>query len=171
MEKILKTLKIFLNIILTTIIIVGIIFIILYFIGIQPFVVESGSMEPKIQTGSVCFINKLTKYENIKENDIIAFKLPTGALVTHRVIKVTDEGFETKGDNNDSSDGISTTKDNYIGQNIFSIPKIGFIVKLIQTTRGKIIFGTVILVLFLAGILIGEPSKNKNKKESNKLNG
>ena len=163
MEKFLNILKAILNVILTIIIIVGIIFIVLYIIGIEP----SGSMEPKIETGSVCFINKLTKYEDIKENDVIAFKLPTGVGVTHRVIKITNEGFTTKGDNNETEDLIKTTKENYIGKNIFSIPKVGYAVKQVQTTRGKIILGTIILVVFLTGVLIGEPSKKKKQKEEN----
>ena len=167
MEKFLNILKAILNVILTIIIIVGIIFIGLYIIGIEPSVVQSGSMEPQIETGSVCFINKLTKYEDIKENDVIAFKLPTGVGVTHRVIKITNDGFKTKGDNNDTEDLMIITKDNYIGKNIFSIPKVGYAVKQVQTTRGKIILGTIILVVFLTGVLIGEPSKKKKQKEEN----
>lgn len=168
MKKFLKILNFVFNSILTLIIIIGIVFITLYIIGIEPFVVQSGSMEPKIETGSLCFINKLIKYEDIKQYDIIAFKLPTGVGVTHRVINITNEGFTTKGDNNQTEDLIKTTKQNYIGKNIFSIPKIGYAIKLIQTTRGKIIFGTIVIVLILAGILIGEPS-SKKKKNQNKL--
>ena len=168
MKKFLKVLNFIFNSILTLIIIIGIVFITLYIIGIEPFVVQSGSMEPKIETGSLCFINKLIKYEDIKQYDIIAFKLPTGVGVTHRVINISNEGFTTKGDNNQTEDLIKTTKQNYIGKNIFSIPKIGYAIKLIQTTRGKIIFGTIIIVLILAGILIGEPSSKKQKNQ-NKL--
>ena len=165
MKKFFEILNFIFNSILTLIIIIGIVFIILYIIGIEPFVVQSGSMEPKIETGSLCFINKLVKYEDIKEYDIIAFKLPTGVGVTHRVINITNEGFTTKGDNNQTEDLIKTTRQNYIGKNIFSIPKIGYAVKLIQTTRGKIIFGTIVIVLILAGFLIGEPSKKKQKNK------
>ena len=93
MKKFLKVLNFIFNSILTLIIIIGIVFITLYIIGIEPFVVQSGSMEPKIETGSLCFINKLIKYEDIKQYDIIAFKLPTGVGVTHRVINISNEGF------------------------------------------------------------------------------
>ena len=51
------------------------------------------------------------------------------------------------------------------GKNIFLIPNIGFIVKSLQTPSGKIVLGTIILVIFLAGILIGEPSKKKKKEK------
>lgn len=161
MKAIMKIIKIILNLILTTIIIFGTLFIGLFCFGIQPYVVESGSMEPNIKTGSICFVNKKAQYEKMQVGDIIAFEINTGAFATHRIVSISDEGFETKGDANTVVDNIVTTKDNFIGKNIFSISHIGFIVKALQTVRGKIILVTIIIVLFLAGILIGEPSKKK----------
>ena len=163
MNLAMKIIKSILNIIMTIIIIVGSVFVILSCIGIQPYVVESGSMQPDIPTGSLCFINKKAKYENMKVGDIIAFKINSNAFATHRIVSITNEGFETKGDANNVIDNIITTKDNYIGQNIFSIPYVGLWVLVIQTTRGKIILGTIIIVLFLAAILIGQPSRKKQK--------
>ena len=132
--------------------------------GYKPLVVLSGSMEPTIKTGSLCFINKHAKYEKIKEKDIIAFKME-GTLVTHRVYSVTDEGFETKGDNNDDKDGSLVTKDNFVGKNIFWIPKVGYGVKLVQSTKGKIIFGTCIVLLFMSGLLLGDDKKKVSKEK------
>ncbi len=170
MNQFIKVIKALLNALMTVIIIIGSIFIFLYIIGIEPFVVETGSMEPEIATYSLVMINKHAKYEDIKENDVIGFKLETGAKVIHRAIKITEEGIETKGDANSVSDGISTNRSNFIGKNVCSIPKVGYVVKLIQTKRGKIILGTVVVVLVLAGILIGETDSEKNvsKKEKKK---
>ena len=161
MKILIKSIKIILNILLTLIIIFGIIFVGLFCFGIQPYVVESGSMEPCIETGSICFINRRAEYEEMKVGDIIAFKINTGASATHRIVSITDEGFITKGDVNSAVDTVITTEDNFIGKNIFTIPRVGFIVKALQTVRGKIVLGTVIIVLFLAGILIGEPIDKK----------
>lgn len=161
MKIFIKSIKVILNTLLTVIILFGIIFIGLFCFGIQPYVVESGSMEPAIQTGSICFVNKKAEYENMQVGDVIAFKINTGAFATHRIVSITEEGFVTKGDVNSVVDSVITTQDNFIGENIFTIPRVGFIVKALQTARGKIILGTIIIVLFLAGILIGEPSKKK----------
>lgn len=57
--------------------------------NIEPRIVLSGSMEPKIHTGSICFINKKVPYDKIKTGDIIAFKAGKNTMVTHRVISVT----------------------------------------------------------------------------------
>ena len=165
MSKYIDFIKASINLIMTIIIILGIIIIALYIIGIEPFVVESGSMEPALHKGSLCFINKHIKYENIKENDIIAFNLKTGEKVTHRVIHITDQGFETKGDFNNSSDGISTTKNNYIGKNVFSIPKLGYIISLTQTTFGKIILWIATVIILLSIIFLR--NKKNNPKHAN----
>lgn len=165
MSKYIDFIKASINLIMTIFIILGIIIIVLYIIGIEPFVVESGSMEPALHKGSLCFINKHIKYENIKENDIIAFNLKTGEKVTHRVIHITDQGFETKGDFNNSSDGISTTKNNYIGKNIFSIPKLGYIISLTQTSLGKIILWIATVIILLSIIFLR--NKKNNPKHAN----
>ena len=157
-------LKKIINVLTTLIIIVGVLFLCLYLFGITPFVVLSGSMEPTIKTGSLCFINKHSKYENIKENDIIAFKLKDDTLVTHRVLEINEKGIVTKGDNNNDSDDIITTKSNYVGKNIFWIAKIGYFVMAFQSTKGKIILITCVILLFAAGLLFGE-----NKKKSKEL--
>lgn len=163
MDKFFKVIKVILNTLMTLIIIIGTVFITLYIVGIEPYVVETGSMKPTIQQGSLSFINKHVDYYSIQNGDVVAFKTSTGDGVTHRVINITEEGFETKGDANDMSDGISTTPKNYIGKNILSVPKVGYFIKLIQTKKGKIILGTIIIVILLLGFFTDDKSKNDSK--------
>ena len=165
MENLLKVIKILVNILMTLILIIGSAFIILYLVGIEPFVVQTGSMQPSIAIGSLSFVNKHVDYNDIKVNDIIAFTVPTGSKATHRVVNITEGGLETKGDANETSDGISVTSENYIGKNIFTIPQVGYLVSLIQTTRGKIMLGTIIIVILLAGFLTDDKKKEKNSEE------
>ena len=160
-----KIIKGIINVLTTLIICIGSLFIILYIFGIVPYVVLSGSMEPTIETGSVCFINKNANIENIKEKDIIAFKLRDGTLVTHRAIKVDDSGIITKGDNNKDADSNVVNKENFVGKNLFWIPKVGYVVKAFQTTKGKIIAVAIIVLLLVSGFLFGE---DKNKEKTNK---
>ena len=160
-----KIVKGIINVLTTIIIGVGGLILVLYLFGIVPYVVLSGSMEPTIDTGSLCFINKNAKYEDVKEKDIIAFKLSDGTLVTHRAIEITETGIVTKGDNNDGADSNQVKKDNFVGKNLFWIPKVGYAVKAFQSTKGKIIVITSIVLLFAAGFLFGE-NKNKEVKEN-----
>ncbi len=128
--------------------------------------VLSGSMEPKIETGSLCFINKKVKYEDIKENDIIAFKLSDKSLVTHRVVEITDEGFVTKGDANDVNDGAKVTRNNYVGKTVMNFAKVGYFISLFQSRNGQIITITIVIIMFVVAFLFGEKdNKKKNNKE------
>ena len=161
-----KVIKGIINVLTTLIIIIGGIFLILYICGIVPYVVLSGSMEPTIETGSLCFINKHAKYKNIKEKDIIAFKFKDGTLVTHRAVKVTKTGIRTKGDNNKDIDSNIVVKENYVGKNIFWIPKVGYIVKSFQTTKGVIILITFVVLLFVSGLLFGEDDRKIKEKNN-----
>ena len=157
-----KIIKKIIDVLTTIIICVGGLFLILYIFGIVPYVVLSGSMEPTIETGSVCFINKHAKFEDIKEKDVIAFKMKDGTLVTHRAIEINDSGIVTKGDNNKDADNNIVTKGNFVGKNLFWIPKVGYVIKAFQTTMGRIIAIALIVILLVAGFLFGD-DKNKEK--------
>ena len=67
--------------------------------GIRPYIVMSGSMEPAILTGSLCFVNTNAEFADVREGDVIAFRSAMGTLVTHRAVAVTEDGVETCGDN------------------------------------------------------------------------
>lgn len=158
-----KIVKKIINILTTIIIAVGGLFLILYIAGIVPYVVLSGSMEPEIKTGSVCFINKHAKFESVKENDVIAFKMNDGTLVTHRAVKVDASGIVTKGDNNKEEDSNVVNKANFVGKNLFWIPKAGYVIKAFQTTIGRIIAIALIVILLVAGFLFGDDKKKEKK--------
>ncbi len=92
----------------------------------------------------------------MKQGDVAAFRLSGGGQVLHRVIQVTEEGMETKGDANDLSDGISVTEGNYIGKAIFSVPALGYLIVAVQSGKGKILCFTGIVCLLIAGMLSKE---------------
>ena len=163
-----KIVKKIVNILTSLIICVGGLFLILYICGFVPYVVLSGSMEPTIDTGSLCFINKNTSFDSIKEEDIIAFEMNDGTLVTHRAVEVTDSGITTKGDNNKDADGNKVTNNNYVGKNVFWIPKVGYAVKAFQSTAGKVIILTSIVLLFAVGFLFGDDKKKDKEKSKEK---
>lgn len=165
MERVIEVVNVSFNTLMTIILIFGILFVVLFVIGIEPFVVVSGSMEPSIKVGSLCFINKHTKYSDIKVQDIIAYTAITGNKVTHRVVNITDEGMETKGDRNNISDGISVTEKNFIGKNVFSVPRLGFMVSAMQTPRGKIITITIAIVIFVAAFFVDDGKGKRVKKK------
>ena len=115
------------NILSIFILLICIWFIVFIIAGFRPAIVMSGSMEPELHTGSICVINQNADYEDMEEGDIIAFK--RGAIkVTHRIIEITDDGFLTQGDANPSPDIGIVTKSDFIGETIFDIPYLGYVV-------------------------------------------
>ena len=121
--------------------------------GYRPIVVMSGSMEPQMPVGSVSILDTKYSYYDVKIGDVVTFKLPTGSQVTHRVVGITEEGLETKGDANDVSDGIIATAYNFRGKILFSIPKLGYAVQFFLTTKGKILAGTFLAAIFMLSFI------------------
>lgn len=118
-----------------------------YVLGLKPYIVRSGSMEPAVRTGSLCLVDTKVSYECVREGDIIAYKSSLGMYVTHRVIRITEEGMETKGDSNLMADGISVTENNFMGITRCSIPGLGYLSAFLQSVSGKIM--TIVFIVFL----------------------
>ncbi|MFP4022593.1 MAG: signal peptidase I [Candidatus Paceibacterota bacterium] len=135
------------------IILAGLIFIgSLLFLSFMPLstdfdlrIVQSGSMEPEIKTGSMIFIRSADEY---KVGDVITFKpeIEDRTPITHRIIDkdvVNDEDvFITKGDANRTSDMQPINEKEIMGKMIFSVPYIGHILNFAQNP-----FGFFILIL------------------------
>lgn len=107
--------------------------------GIRPYIVLSGSMEPAVKTGSLCFVDVDASYEEVQTGDVAAFESAGGSPAAHRVIRITEEGIETKGDANRVSDGVVVTETNYLGKVLFSVPYAGYVCDFFQTRYGMIL--------------------------------
>ena len=107
------------------IVLCGVLFLAIYLLGIRPFIVLSGSMEPEIKTGSVVYVNTRKDIDEIKVGDIIAF-YSGGNAVTHRVTRINKNHIVTKGDANRTDDKEIVTSENYIGKTEYTIPFIGY---------------------------------------------
>lgn len=70
------------------------------FFGNYISVVISGSMEPTIMTDDLIFYKEKDTYEI---DDIIVFQFD-GSLIVHRIIEDHEDGYVTKGDNNNTDD-------------------------------------------------------------------
>ncbi len=73
-------------------------------LGYQFYVVQSGSMSPAFEVGTVIISRTPKDSSKLKVDDIVTFKTKDGATVTHRIIEVikAEDGqikYRTKGDN------------------------------------------------------------------------
>lgn len=93
------------------------------------YVVESGSMEPAIPTGSVVITIPLKKDQYIFNDQVISFQKPqsNNALILHRIYRVTDSGIITKGDHNQNVDPWYLNNSLITGVYSTHIPFLGYI--------------------------------------------
>lgn len=118
------------------------------FLGISSAVVLTGSMSGTIEPNDMIVSLRRKDYE---VGDIITFA-SGNSTVTHRIIEILPEGYRTKGDANNTPDGGDPVKkEAVVGKVVLIIPKIGSVVRFVQTPAG-------ILCLFLGLFLIAELS-------------
>ena len=133
--------------------------ILAFIIGIKPLCVMTGSMEPNLPTGSLIFVDTNAAYDELALKDVIVYKNEAKDFtIVHRVINITEEGIETKGDANKTSDGISTTEGNLIGRVIYFIPRLGSAIMFLRKPECLIIIIFCILSTLLSLVV---PRKEK----------
>lgn len=123
----------------------------IFVLGFKPYIIQTGSMEPELKVNALIVIKKVT-YEEIEVGDIISFK-PNGSNINvcHRVIEQTDQGYITKGDNNNNPDLELVTKDNFSGKLVFKTNITSAIYDKLQSPKGiiQIIVLPLIVILLL----------------------
>ena len=113
----------------TDIIIYGIILLIFILVsGVLPIYmmgIGSGSMEPIIYTGDAVVLSKVNKNTELELEDIIAYE-DEGKIIVHRIVKITKNGYITKGDNNNSVDKEEVKRKDIKGKVLFRIPYLAY---------------------------------------------
>ena len=92
-------------------------------LGYTPYVVESGSMEPAIPTGSLVFINKNEK-DSVGLDDVVAYEFigqRSTFMVTHRIVGTDGADWITKGDANENVDANPVSPEQIVGKYAFHI--------------------------------------------------
>ena len=69
--------------------------------GYRPFIVQSESMLPDYEVGTI-LIAQVT--DDVEIGEVYAYKNAIGMTIVHRLVDITDEGYIFKGDNNDFTD-------------------------------------------------------------------
>ena len=121
-------------------------------VGLEPYAVLSGSMEPTYHTGSLIYVKSVDPYD-VEVGQPITFVMNEDLVVaTHRVVEIDKENqrFYTKGDANENVDGAPVHFNNLIGVPVYSIPYLGYLANYIQSPPGlyvAIAAGAVLLIL------------------------
>jgi signal peptidase I len=124
----------------------------------QSFVVLSGSMEPAMSPGDVVVVSDHNSGvglagalatvglvdgpgSDIERGDVVTFRTSgSEPPTTHRVVEVveteTGEAYRTKGDANEDPDQSLVRPQQIVGEVVFVLPYVGFVVRFADTTAG-----------------------------------
>jgi signal peptidase len=119
--------------------------------GHQLLAIRSGSMEPNLPLGALALVS--TGADHAPQlNDEIAFRLPSGAIVTHRIVQVVarDDGtyYRTKGDANAAPDPVLTPETALVGRVVLGLPLLGYLLAFLGMPLG------ILSIISVAGCLI-----------------
>ena len=147
---------------LTAILLVGV-----RLIGLQPYTVLSGSMEPKYPVGSTIYVKKVDT-NTLGKEDAITFTIGSGTVVTHEIIEVLEDengrkSFRTQGIANDTPDGDLVPAERVIGKPVFCLPLLGYAAVYFQTPAGKLTAiaacAALVLMMMLSELLFAKDGK------------
>lgn len=175
-----RTLKTISTILVALIVILAMLLVGVRLFNMQIYTVLSGSMEPTYHTGSLLYVKEVDPLE-LENGDVITFYLSEDTIVTHRIVDVisAEDGsgdiyFQTKGDANNVVDGGLVYYKNVIGEPVFSIPGMGYMVNFIQHPPGIYIAIVVcvglVFAVFLMDMLLKEDEKAKKSEHKNSEN-
>lgn len=144
-------------------------------VGLRPYVVLSGSMEPSYHVGSLIYV-KSVDYRSLAVGDAITFMLDENTVVTHRIVEIVpDEAepdtlrFVTQGDANDSPDGSMVHYKNLIGKPVFTVPYLGYLADYIRHPPGSYVavaVGALLLLLAFLPDALAPESEEKPARRS-----
>lgn len=170
MSRMKKGIKALTTVLVIAVVVFAVLLVGVRLVGLTPYSVLSGSMEPTYQTGSLIYV-KQVRPEDVQVGQAITFVLNEDLVVaTHRVIEIdaANELFYTKGDANESPDGAPVHFKNLIGVPVFSIPYLGYVASFVQKPPGiylTIAAGAILLLLIFLPDIVRVFKKEKDKQE------
>lgn len=131
--------------------------------GYKPLVVISGSMEPTLTVGGILYYHE-KNIEDFISNDILVYEL-NDHIISHRVHDITENGFITKGDANNSYDSLLVNEEQILGEGTnWSIPYIGYYADFIYRHKYLLVISLGVVIIDL----LSEKYKEHRMKERNK---
>ena len=135
-------------------------------LGLTPFAVLSGSMEPLYPVGSLIYVQE-TDPAQIEPGDAVTFTKGSGVVATHQAYEVdaASQLIRTQGIANINADG-SVMKDaepvpfaNVIGVPVACIPLLGYVNSFVTSPGGSFVVIAAAVVLIVLSIVLGPSSR------------
>ena len=105
----------------------------------------SGSMEPVFSAGDLLVYQKRSVYQ---DGDIVLFR-QDGSLITHRIINIQGNEYQTKGDANSAADGETITCEAILGEVVLVLPHVGSVILFLKSPLGiLILLGSAVMLMW-----------------------
>jgi len=139
--------------------------------GYQALIVQSGSMEPAIDTGALVIVQARDRYA---VDEVITFTTgdADGIPTTHRIVEDGLQAgalvYTTKGDANNDTDPEPIRPENVIGRVLLDIPFLGYLLDFARQPLGFfLLIGIPALLIFVeeAGKIVKEVKAGRRKPE------
>lgn len=102
--------------------------------GYSAAVVLTGSMSGTIEPNDLIVTRGQAEY---RQGDVITYANPY-STVTHRIVQITDDGYRTKGDANNTEDSETVLPEQVIGRVVLTVPKIGGVILFLKSPLGML---------------------------------
>ncbi|WP_157777122.1 signal peptidase I [Erysipelothrix larvae] len=124
----------------------------MFFFGYKPFIITSGSMEPKYPVNSLVVVKKVDA-STLQVGDEIAFYSHLiNANVFHRIVDIDDQGFVTKGDNNKNADLEIVETIDVLGKAVFYTTLTTSIIAHFNSPLHVVLYGVVPVCSLYIGV-------------------
>jgi signal peptidase len=118
--------------------------------GASVYVVRSNSMSPTLRAGDAAVVVPADRYE---VGDVITFRRESG-VVTHRVVAVTEDGYQTQGDANEEPDAGLVPPTAVQGKMWRSAPGAGYALVYLRQPAGLLSVAAFLLEAGIARTLL-----------------
>ena len=126
--------------------------------GYSVLIIASPSMTGAIEAGDAIIIKKSDSYA---VGDVITyFPADERISVTHRIVRMEDDRFYTKGDANQSEDPDPVLIEQIAGKVAVKLDKVGYFIEWLKSPVG-IIFAATFIVLLILIIVIEDKRRGK----------
>ncbi len=102
--------------------------------GYSTAVVLTGSMSGTIEPNDLIVTRRQAEY---RQGDVITYANQY-STVTHRIVQVTDGGYRTKGDANNTEDGETVLSEQVVGRVVLTVPKFGAVILFLKSPLGML---------------------------------
>lgn len=144
------------------------------FIGLTPYAVLSGSMEPEFPVGSLIYVRSVDPAD-VRPGDAITFRLDSGTLVTHEVFKVDGQAREfctrgianVDGQGNISPDAAPVPWSSLVGRVVACVPLLGYVNVFVTQPPGVfvVISAAAVVVAVSVAIELAQMRRRERQQE------